>query len=86
MTFKSGILFTRFAFLIIFHSIYNICAEFRFMTAEFIIIYYSMQYWTVTDIEQTDSFFHSPGTDVEARRSGMNEYLHLFTTIYITVL
>jgi len=71
MTFKSGILFTRFAFLIILHSIYNICAEFRFTTAEFIIIYYIL-YWIryvvlFYDRHSTDGqFFHSPGIGVEA--------------------
>jgi len=62
VTFKSGILFTRFAFLIIFHSIYNICAEFRFTAAEFIIIYYIL-YWiqyAVLDCDRrTDGQFFS---------------------------
>ena len=57
------------------------------MTAEFIIIYYIL-YWIryavlIYDRHSTDGqFFHSPGTGVEARRSGMNKYVHLFTTIH----
>jgi len=40
----------------------------------------------MTDIAQTDSFFTHLGLVLKQRRSGMNEYLHIFTNIYTTVL